>query len=139
MADKPIPEPNRSELVGYMEEALAAEDMTRIEEYLRCSAGWRQALAEIRDDLDVGDHSVATIWRRHRLTCPSREQLWAYSQGGLMPDLEDYIKFHLKTIKCRWCEANLADIAATAQLVAPESQQRRRRFFETSVGALRSK
>lgn len=139
MKQPAVPEPNRSELVGYLEEALAAEDMARIEDHLRTSAAWRAALAEIRDEVDTGDHSVATIWRRHRLTCPSREQLWAYSEGGLLPDQEDYIGFHLKIIKCRWCSANLADVRVTKALVPPEDQTRRRRFFQTSVGTLPTK
>lgn len=131
-------DPNRFELIGYLEEALAPEDMVRVEERLRTDSDWRAALRELRDELDLGEHSVATIWRRHRLTCSTRERLGAYLLGALDPREHEYIEFHLQVIKCRWCAANLADLQ-TAQPVAggdQETGQRRRRMFQSSVGLL---
>lgn len=128
--------PNRYTLIGYLEEALPPEEMSRIEELLRTSDEWRDALIEVRDDVDLGEHSVATIWRRQRLTCPGRETLGAWSIGALVPDEADYVDFHLKVIGCRWCQANLADVEASQQNAADEPKQRRRRFFESSVGLL---
>lgn len=140
-------EPNRIQLIGYLDEALPAEEMTRIEDCLRQSENWRAALQELLEEVGSGDHSLATIWRRHRLTCPSRERLGAYHVGGLVPDETDYIRFHLEVVKCRWCLANLQDIEAQQRLAQPvpvevaESTmgRRRRRFFETSVGYLPAK
>jgi hypothetical protein len=131
--------PNRFELIGYLTEALATQEMARIEDRLRTNPAWRQALVELREELDLGEHSVATIWRRHRLTCPSRERLGAFLAGGLIPEEEDYIKFHLEVIKCRWCAANLADLEESARQDSArqvESTKRRRRVFESSVGHL---
>ena len=132
-------EPNRTQLIGYLQEALAPEDMARIEEHLRSSSEWRRALASMRDQVDLGEHSVATIWRRHRLTCPSREKLGTFLMRGLIPDEEDYIKFHVEVVKCRWCAANLEDIKSqeAARDASAEPSNRRRRFFQTSVGILR--
>ena len=81
---KPEPQasPNRFELIGFLEEALPAEEMARIEENLRLSEDWRAALLELQDQVDLGEHSVATIWRRQRLTCPSREDLGGYLLGA---------------------------------------------------------
>ena len=131
-------EPNRFELIGYLEEALCIEAMTRVEDQLRTSQEWRDALLELLQEVDSQDHSVATIWRRHRLTCPSREQLGAYAFGGLPPDLEDYIQFHLETLKCRWCQANLSDVEAQEKANQSDegSSERRRRIFASSVGCL---
>lgn len=134
--------PNKFELIGYLEEALPIEAMTRVEELLRQSQEWRHALAELLDDVEPGDHSVATIWRRHRLTCPSRERLGGYLMGGLVPEEADYIKFHLEVVRCRWCLANQADLESQAIPEPVEKRgetlerSRRRRFFETSVGHL---
>lgn len=132
-------EPNYTLLIGYLEEALAPEDMSRVEEHLRASSEWRQALASMRDQVDLGEHSVATIWRRHRLTCLSREKLGAFLAGALIPDEEDYIRFHTQTVKCRWCCANLEDLQSRGQ---PEEEvsdagDRQKRFFQTSVGIIR--
>lgn len=131
-------EPNRFELIGYLEEALPAEDMVRIEERLRESASWREALAELTDEVGTGEHSIATVWRRHRLTCPSRERLGAYRIHGLIPEEAEYIRFHLEVVGCRWCAANLRDVES--QLPGEEESRpagaRRRRFYQTSVGYL---
>lgn len=131
--------PNRYALIGYLEEALPAEEMARIEELLRQSEEWREALLEVRDDVDLGEHSVATIWRRQRLTCPARETLGAWSIGALVPDEADYVEFHLKVIGCRWCQANLSDVESSQQNAADEPKRRRLRFFESSVGMLPKK
>lgn len=129
-------EPNRAALIGYMEEALPAEEMARIEEQLRVSQAWRDALVEIQNQVDAGDASVATIWRRHRLTCPSRERLGAYLMKGLGDAETDYIRFHLEVIRCRWCAANLADVAGSLSPESAGTAARRRRIFDSSVGHL---
>ena len=127
--------PNPIELVGYLEEALPVEEMSRIEEKLRTDSAWRQAILDLCGEIDSGEHSVATIWRRHRLTCPPREQLGAYSVGGLPPEEEDYVRFHLEVCKCPWCQANLDDVKAQVE-AGSAATSRRRKFFETSVGQL---
>jgi hypothetical protein len=134
-------EPNRIKLIGYLEESLPAEEMTQLEEKLRSSARWREVLKELVEEVGSGDHSLATIWQRHRLTCASRERLGAYLQGGLVPDEADYIRFHVEVIRCRRCQANLEDVRtqvdASTQPLSANASARRRRFFETSVGYLR--
>ena len=131
-------EPNRYVLIGYLEEALPAEEMARVEEQLRQHPEWRQALLELQGDVDQGEHSVAMIWRRNRLTCPSRERLGAYLAGALPPEESDYAAFHLKTVACRWCQANIDDLQASAQPL-PAPGERRRKFLETSLGHLPKK
>ena len=131
--------PNRCELIGYLEEALPNEDMTRIERLLRTDPSWKEALRDLQENSDFGDHSVAMIWRRNRLTCGDREKLWAYAMGALVPDEEDYFKFHLDVIKCRCCEANLNDLQdKIAKKGVDETGlgSRHRKFFKTSVGHL---
>ena len=132
-------QPNLVTLVGYLEEALPAEQMTQVERCLREDEQWQQALAKLAGQLDFGEHSVATIWRRHRLTCPSRQTLGAYLVGGLDPSEREYIQFHLEVIGCRWCQANLEDLRSTLQPDPPSTateSTRGQRFFESSVGLL---
>ncbi|MBY0587601.1 hypothetical protein K2X85_10510 [bacterium] len=134
-------EPNRIKLIGYLEESLPAEEMTRLEEKLRTSPRWREVLKELVEEVGSGDYSLATIWQRHRLTCASRERLGAYLQGGLVPDEADYIRFHIEVVQCRRCQANLEDVRSqvevSSQSLSENVSARRRRFFETSVGYLR--
>lgn len=132
-------EPNRFLLVGYLEEALPLDAMTHVEERLRNSSQWREALVSLRDELDFGEHSLATIWRRQRLTCPTRELLGAFLLDGLVPDEAEYVRFHLEIVGCRWCEANLEDVRSSSIKGTEQKEPsagRRRRFFESSVGYL---
>jgi hypothetical protein len=84
---------------------------------------------------DRGEHSIGAIWRRKRLTCPTREQLGSYLLGVVEPDYQDYLDFHLYTIGCAYCLANLTDLRGQ-QEAAPQAQERRRRYFESSAGLL---
>lgn len=125
-------------LIGYMEEALPLAEMTRVEEQLRASEVWRAALLELSERVDHGEHSVATIWRRHRLTCPPREQLGAYLIGALDEEEAAYVQFHLDVVGCRWCEANQADLKReSAKVETAPLATRRKRFFESSVGLVK--
>ena len=61
-----------------------------------------------------GEHSIGAVWRRDRLSCPTRDQLGAYLLQALDPDLIDYIAFHLQTVGCPYCQANLDDLKKVA-------------------------
>lgn len=132
-------EVNRPELLAYIDEALPADRMAAVEDKVRRFPEWREALAQLLSGSDHGEHSVATVWRQNRLTCASREKLGSYILKSLPPDEEDYIRFHLQVIGCRYCLANLADAeSALVEQVDAEAQarDRRRRMFQTSVGYL---
>jgi hypothetical protein len=129
-----------SELEAFLDEALPVERMTAIEEMLRASEELQKRLAAINGRRDAGVHSLGEIWRRHRLSCPSREQLGSYLLGVLPRDTADYVKFHLERIDCRYCTASLGDLrnqqcAADADVV----ERRRQKYFQSSVGHLRKK
>ena len=85
---------------------------------------------------DRGDHSLGAVWRRERLTCPTRETLGSSLLQVLDEGEQEYIEFHLKTVGCPYCLANFADLQAQQQEAAPQARARRRRFFQTSAGYL---
>ena len=87
---------------------------------------------------DRGEHSLGAIWRRQRLSCPSREQLGNYLLGTLEAEWQAYVDFHLHTIACSFCQANLADLQTLQKEPAPQTQKRRRRFFESSAPLLKA-
>jgi hypothetical protein len=61
--------------------------------------------------------------------------LSGYLHGVLDADLRNYIDFHLKTIACPSCLANLDDLRE--KQAEPSAQNhRRRRYFETSARLL---
>src|SRR5262245_54842769 len=100
------------ELEAYLDEALPPAEMARMEEALRKDKGLMSKLGLVHSRRDAGGHSLGEIWRRHRLTCPSREQLGAYLLETLSRAETEYIAFHLKTVGCRICQANVADLQA---------------------------
>ncbi len=126
---------SREHLEAYLDEALAPEEMACVEQTLRTHPQLRQELAAIVASRDRGVHTLGAIWRRNRITCPSRQQLQLYLEQKLEEPWAQYVKFHLQMIGCRYCQANLEDLK-TKDSSALEAQERRRRFFHTSVGHL---
>lgn len=120
-------------LRDYLAESLPPEAMARVEKALRDSAALRERLEDLRQDRsDVSLHSLGAIWRRHRLTCASRQQLGSYLLDALDPGLSAYITFHLDVVACPFCQANLADLRSKAEEHAPASQTRRHRIYHSS-------
>mgnify|MGYP006272648337 CR=1 FL=1 len=123
------------ELLAYLDEQLAVERMTAIEEQARRSEELRQRLAALIQSRDSSELSVGEVWRRNRLSCPTRATLGSYLLNVLDDDQTDYIRFHLETITCRYCAATVEELqqATTPQPTAT----RRQRIFESSIGHLR--
>ena len=96
-------------------------------------------LSELIKRRDAGVHSLGDFWRRGRLSCPSRQQLGSYLLGALRDEVAGYITFHLQTVGCRYCEANLADLKARQAESQTEVESRRRRYCNSSAGYLRKR
>ena len=126
----------REQLHGYLEDALSEAETSRVEQALRESESLRRLLRATMQERDRGEHSIGGIWCRQRLSCPSREQLGSYLLKVLEPAEQEYIEFHLHTVSCSFCMANLADLSSLHKEPAPRAQERRRRFFESSAGYL---
>lgn len=124
-----------AELLAWLDELLPVERMVIIEGELRNSAQLRDRAATLLRHRDQG-HTVSEIWRRARLSCPTRHQLGSYLLGVLNPDLEEYIRFHVGTVGCRYCAANLEDLDQS-QRPAADTRQRREKFFQSSAGYVR--
>ncbi|MCI0493207.1 MAG: hypothetical protein L0Z07_09750 [Planctomycetes bacterium] len=128
-----------AELAAFLDESLPVQQMAAIEHALRESNAMQQRLAAINGRRDAGVHSLGEIWRRHRLSCPTREQLGSYLLGVLPCDMGDYVRFHLETIQCRYCEANVEDLTLRQSSQDAASTTRRQRYFQSSAGYLRKK
>ena len=124
-----------AELEAYLDESLPAARMAAIEDALRRDPQLLGAIEAINGRRDAGVHSLGEIWRRNRLTCPTRQQLGNYLLNILADDAADYIRFHLDTIGCRYCQANLIDLQA--QQAPPATAQRRRKYLQSSAGYLK--
>ena len=109
----------RQMLRDYLHDALPDAELAAGEKALRESAKLRALSKEVVEQEDRGEHTVGAIWRRERISCVSREQLGSYLLGAGDPELLDYIEFHLKTIGCPFCQANLDDLKKAGKTVKP--------------------
>lgn len=127
---------SREQLHAYLDDALSDAETAKVEQALRNSEPLRRALRQAMQERDRGEHSLGAVWRRERLTCPTREQLGSYLLQVLDDGEQEYIDFHLQAIECPFCVANLADLQALQKESPPQARERRRRFFQSSAGYL---
>ena len=123
---------NSADLEAYLDEALPPDEMAVIEDALRKDPEMGHKLVAIHGRRDAGVHTLGEIWRRHRLTCPSREKLTLYLDGKLDKDETNYIKFHLEQVHCRLCVASFEDIKISRQDDETEIESREKRFVDRS-------
>lgn len=125
-----------AELLAFLSEELAPERSSLLETKLREDDGLRQRLINVRGQQMAGVHTIGAIWRRLRLSCPSRELLQQHLMGLLDEPADQTVRFHLQQVGCRYCQANLDDL--NEQMSGANRETRRTRWFQTSAGHLRS-
>jgi len=124
---------NEEMLRAYLADALPPEALARVEKALRDSSELRAQLEDVRQNRgDAGLHTLGAIWRRGRLTCPSRVQLGSYLLDALDPDLASYLTFHLEVVECPFCQANLADLKAKTSQPSSATKNRHNRILRSS-------
>ncbi len=130
---------SNSDLEAYLDEALPESALAEMEQVLRADSSLLEELAAINARRDSGVHSIATIWRRHRVSCPTRQNLSNYLLQILPAEQTEYLSFHVETVGCRYCQANLADLRDRQSEGSDEVATRRRKYFQSSAGYLRKK
>ncbi len=129
-----------ADLDAFLDEGLPSARMAELEAALREDEALKKQLAAAVGRRDAGVHSLGAIWRRHRLSCPTREQLGSHLLGVLDAEHEDFLRFHLEVVQCRYCQASLQDLSD--QHSAAEEEvivKRRSRYFQSSAGYLSGK
>lgn len=124
---------SKEKLIFYLESSLPESELARLEADLRSNRELREQIESLKDENQI--HSVGEIWRRNRLSCPSRLELQQYQLGQLSSESSDYIKFHLQIVGCAICQANEEDLNQATH--SKTDQQRRRQIFESSAGFLK--
>ena len=131
-----MPDFTDEELVAYADERLASVRCVEVEQALRVDKSLSFRLGEVLSQRDKGDFSVGEIWRQGGLSCPSRSVWAAFVDGRLGDGLAQYLQFHVKTIGCRICEANLADL--NRRDLSTDGDRRTLTIFQSSAGRLPS-
>ncbi len=120
-------------LRAYLLDELPAGTLARVEKALRDSAELRAQLEDVRQNRsEAGLHSLGAIWRRARLTCPSRQQLGSLLLDALDPELAAYLHFHIEVVECPYCQANLADLKGKAEPAVTHAKTRQHRILQSS-------
>ncbi len=128
-----------AELEAYLDEALPSPQMAAIEAALREQPDLLAQLTAINRRRDAGIHSVGEVWRRHRISCPTRDELGRYLLQAMDPDQSAYLRFHIEVSGCRFCAANVEDLQRRMEEPTDTAQHRQKRYFESSAGMLRNK
>ena len=124
-----------AELAAFLDEALPPGRCSQLEHELRTNTELRNRLTEVRGRETAGLHTLGAIWRRNRLSCPTRSELGQFVLGTLTAGASDYVRFHIERIGCRYCQANLADLQSSVQ-IDEQPKLRRQKYFQTSAGYL---
>jgi hypothetical protein len=129
----------QADLEAYLDEGLPTEVMAAIERALRDQPALQKQLTAINTRRDAGLHSLGEIWRRHRLSCPTREQLGSFLMNVMDKEAAGYVQFHLEVVGCRTCLANLHDLKNRQTDEPAAVDTRRKKYFQSSAGHLRSR
>lgn len=83
-------------------------------------------------DLDVG-----RVWREERVSCPHVDILRAFEAQALPQGALDYVRFHLETSQCPYCNAAVQDLRVgdqdAAQAVFTDLRDRLLRSTRTAM------
>lgn len=123
------------ELLAYADERLNSDRGALIESSLRAEDSLRHRLTTLLSERDQGAHTIGEIWRRLRLSCPPRAVWAALIENRLGDGLSRYLQFHVKTVGCPICLANLRDLERPDQ--ADSRDRRAKKIFQSSAGQLR--
>ncbi|MEZ6060335.1 MAG: sigma-70 family RNA polymerase sigma factor [Planctomycetaceae bacterium] len=80
---------------------------------------------------------LTSVWESQRPTCPKRTTLGKSILGILPPEWADFVRFHVETLGCTFCNANLSELRLNDE--AADSSSMRERLFASTVGFLRMK
>ena len=128
-----------AELEAYLDEALPPAEMAAIEAALRDEPELLEQLSVINRRRDAGVHSLGEVWRRHRLSCPTREELGRYLMDAMDREQAEFIRFHIEVSGCRFCAANAEDMRRRMDETGDIAQSRQKKYFDSSAGYLRKK
>lgn len=80
------------------------------------------------------ENALTEIWEAQRLSCPKRSTLGTFLLETLEPGWFEYVDFHLTTIGCHFCRANLKDLKQ--QKTTDKQRLFRERIMASTIGFL---
>jgi hypothetical protein len=129
-----------AELEAYLDETLDPSRAAEVERLARQDSRLVQRLGTINGRRNAGVHTLSEIWRRNQIGVPTREELSQFLLGTLSAEQNDYIRFRIEELKCRFTTALLADLRAQLEeSKGSETRQRRTRYYESGTRHLQKR
>ncbi|MFP4354223.1 MAG: RNA polymerase sigma factor [Phycisphaerae bacterium] len=95
----------------------------------------RLASLDARDaEGQIHDAILTEVWEQLRPSCPKRNTVGAYLLGTLEQEWAEYLEFHIRTLGCRFCQANLEDLE---KKTADDTPAVRNRILDSTIGFIR--
>ncbi|MFG0289281.1 MAG: RNA polymerase sigma factor [Rhodopirellula sp. JB044] len=88
--------------------------------------------SEVPSETSRINADLAAAWEFNRPTCPKRSTLGRYMLSILPSSWQDFVNFHVETLGCRYCRANLFEMQNTSG-----PQPRDERMFQSTIGFLK--
>jgi len=80
------------------------------------------------------ENILTETWEFQRPSCPKRSTIGAHLLGTLDQEWHEYVDFHVNTLGCKFCRANLEDLKAQSD--KSQSTKFRARIMESTAGFL---
>jgi len=127
-----LPNKNVAKILGLREKAIALikhRSLKQIRERIE------RARLPVAPSSEEFEHLLTDIWKLQRFSCPKRSTIGAFLLGTLDDEWRQYIDFHVKTVGCTFCIANLEDLRTES--AKSQSKQLRARIMESTAGFLK--
>jgi RNA polymerase sigma-70 factor, ECF subfamily len=120
-----------AKITGVREQAIALTKHRSLKQIRRRVGASRIPAGPSSEDFES---LLTDIWELGRFSCPKRSTIGAYLLGTLDSKWHNYVDFHLNTLGCRFCRANLDDLQT--QDAQTRSTRFRARIMESTAGFL---
>jgi len=120
-----------AKIMGLREKAVALIKHRSLKQIRKRIAGSRIPVGPSSVDFE---NLLTDIWKFQRFSCLKRSTIGAYLLGTLDNEWHRYVDFHVNTLGCKFCRANLEDIQS--QNAKKQSKRLRARIMESTAGFL---
>jgi len=121
-----------AKIMGLKEKAIALIKHRSLKQIRQRIESSRIPIGPSSEDFE---NLMTDIWKLQRFSCPKRSTIGAYLLGTLDKQWRQYVDFHVNTVGCRFCVANLHDLKE--QNTQKQSKRFQTRIMESTAGFLK--
>ena len=121
-----------AKIMGLKEKAIALIKHRSLKQIRQRIESSRIPIGPSSEDFE---NLMTDIWKLQRFSCPKRSTIGAYLLGTLDKEWRQYVDFHVNTVGCRFCVANLNDLQE--QNAEKQSRRLQARIMESTAGFLK--